>query len=289
LVDALQFLVAGLVIGSIYGLAGIGFTAVYNVTGVVNFAQGDFAMIGAMLSIAMMVAGIPLIIAIVLAVIFVAFLGAVIERLAIRPASATVIRGIVITIGLGVLLQGIAVVLWDSDPKALPAFSGETPINLMGVTVPPQAIWVIGTALALMVALHLFFQRSYLGKAFRACAVNPFAARLVGVRVPTIASISFMISGGLGAIAGIIITPIAFMQYDSGIGIGIKGFIACIIGGFGHPIGAALGGIMLGVIEAFSAGYLSSGFKDAIAFILLLAFLFVRPGGIMGELEKVEH
>ena len=287
--DALQFLIAGLVIGSIYGLAGIGFTAVYNVTGVVNFAQGDFAMLGAMLSIAMMVVGVPMIVAILLAILIVGFIGAVIERLAIRPASQTVIRGIIITIGLGVLLQGVAVVLWDSDPKPLPAFSGETPINVLGATLPPQSIWVIGTALVLMVALHLFFQRSYLGKAFRACAVNPFAARLVGVRVPTMASISFMLSGALGAIAGIIITPIAFMQYDSGIGIGIKGFIACIIGGFGHPIGAAIGGLMLGVIEAFSAGYLSSGFKDAIAFVLLLAFLFVRPEGIMGELEKVEH
>ncbi|HUT49769.1 MAG TPA: branched-chain amino acid ABC transporter permease [Alphaproteobacteria bacterium] len=287
--DALQFLFAGLVIGSIYGLAGIGFTAVYNVTGVVNFAQGDFAMLGAMLAIAMMAVGTPMIVAIVLAIIVVALLGGVIERLAIRPASQTVIRGIIITIGLGVLLQGVAVVLWDSNPKSLPAFSGETPINVLGATLPPQSIWVVGTAVVLMVALHFFFQRSYLGKAFRACAVNPFAARLVGVRVPTMASISFMLSGALGAVAGIIVTPIALMQYDSGIGIGIKGFIACIIGGFGHPIGAAIGGLMLGVIEAFSAGYLSSGYKDAIAFILLLGFLFARPEGIMGEMEKAQH
>jgi len=287
--DALQLLIAGLVIGSIYGLAGIGFTAVYNVTGVVNFAQGDFAMMGAMLAIAMMVVGTPMIVAIVLAVIIVALLGGVIERLAIRPASQTVIRGIIITIGLGVLLQGVAVVLWDSNPKSLPAFSGEEPINLLGATLPPQSIWVVGTALVLMVALHFFFQRSYLGKAFRACAVNPFAARLVGVRVPTMASISFMLSGALGAVAGIIVTPIALMQYDSGIGIGIKGFIACIIGGFGHPIGAAIGGLMVGVIEAFAAGYLSSGYKDAIAFVLLLGFLFARPQGIMGEMEKAGH
>lgn len=287
--DALQFLIAGLVIGSIYGLAGIGFTAVYNVTGVVNFAQGDFAMLGAMLSIALMAVGMPLLIAVLIAVPTVALLGAAIERLAIRPASRTAIRGIIITIGIGVLLQGVAVVLWDSDPRSLPAFSGEMPIEVLGATLPPQAVWVVGTAFILMVALHLFFQRSFLGKAFRACAVNPFAARLVGVRVSTMASISFMLSGALGAVAGVIITPIALMQYDSGIGIGIKGFIACIIGGFGHPVGAAIGGLVVGVMEAFAAGYLSSGFKDAIAFVLLLTFLFVRPDGIMGELERVEH
>lgn len=287
--ELLQFLFAGLVVGSIYGLAGIGFTAVYNVTGVVNFAQGDFAMLGAMIAIALLAIGAPVIVAIILAIILVAALGVVIERFAIRPASKDVIRGIIITIGLGVLLQGIAVVLWDSDPKSFPAFSGETPLKVLDATIPPQSIWVIGTALFLMVVLHLFFQKTYIGKAFRACAVNPFAARLVGIRIQTMAAISFLISGALGAIAGIIITPIAFMQYDTGITIGIKGFVACIIGGFGHPIGAALGGLILGVLESFSTGYLSSGYKDAIAFFVLILFLFFRPTGIMGELEKAGH
>jgi branched-chain amino acid transport system permease protein len=287
--DILQLIISGLVVGSIYGLVGIGFTAVYNVTGVVNFAQGDFAMMGGMTAIAMMTFGTPPLIAVVVAILMVAIIGAAVERFAIRRAADDVIRGIVITIGIGVLLQGIAVVLWDTEPRPMESFSGDTPLNFYNATIPPQSIWVLGTALVMMVALHLFFKNTYLGKAFRACAVNPFAARLVGIRVQTMTSISFMLSGGLGAIAGIIIAPIALTQYDSGITIGIKGFVASIIGGFGHPVGAAIGGLVLGLLEAFSSGYLSSGYKNAIAMFVLLLFLFFRPTGLLGELEKVEH
>jgi branched-chain amino acid transport system permease protein len=147
-------------------------------------------------------------------------------------------------------------------------------------------LWVIGTAAALVGSLYFFFQHTYLGKMFRACAMNPFAARLVGVRVATMSAISFMLSGTLGAVAGIIIAPIALTQYDSGLQLGIKGFVACIIGGLGNPIGAALGGLLLGILEAFAAGYVSSGYKNAIAFVLLLLFLFFRPGGLLGEMER---
>ena len=168
-------------------------------------------------------------------------------------------------------------------------FSGEKPVNIGGVTVPPQAFWVIGTATVLMALLWLFFTRTYIGKAFRACSVNPYAAGLVGIPTRTMRSFSFFVSGITGAIAGVIIAPIALMQYDSGIFLGIKGFVACIIGGFGNPIGAALGGLILGLLEALSAGYLSSGYKNAIAFVVLLAFLFVRPSGLLGELEEVRR
>ncbi|MGI9335950.1 MAG: branched-chain amino acid ABC transporter permease [Gammaproteobacteria bacterium] len=289
MVELLQFLIAGLVIGSLYGLIGIGFTTVYNVTGIVNFAQGDFAMLGAMIAIAFLAAGIPTIPAAVMAVVIVAILGAVIERWMIRPVGQNVIRGIIVTIGVGIMLQGSAVVLWGAEPLAMPAFSGETPIHLFGATIPPQAIWVFTIALALMIGLNLFFRRTYLGKAFRACAVNPFAARLMGIRVATMNRVGFVLSGLFGAIAGIIIAPITLTEFDTGITVGIKGFVAGIIGGFGHPIGAAIGGLVLGVLEAMAAGYLSSGYKNAIAFVVLLIFLFLRPTGIMGEFEKVEH
>jgi branched-chain amino acid transport system permease protein len=289
MVEALQFLLGGLVVGSIYGLVGIGFTGVYNVTGIVNFAQGDFAMIGAMAVIALYAAGVPLLPAVVLAIIVMAVVAAGIERLAIRPLKHDVIRGIIVTIGIGVVLQGAAVLIWGTDAQPMPSFSGEMPIELFGATLLPQALWVIGTAAVLMVGLHLFFQRTYLGKMFRACAMNPFAAGIVGIRVRTMRVISFAMSGVLGAVAGIIIAPIALTQYDSGLSVGIKGFVACIIGGFGNPIGAALGGLVLGVLEAFATGYLSSGYKNAIAFVLLLLFLFLRPGGLLGEMERVRH
>jgi branched-chain amino acid transport system permease protein len=283
--EFLQYVASGLVVGAIYGLIGIGFTAVYNVTGIVNFSQGDFASLGALAAIGLVAWGMPLVAALATAVLLIGLLGVLIERVAVRPVGNDVLRGIIITIGVGVALQGIAVLVWGTDAQPLRAFSGEKPIELGGVTVPPQALWILGTSLALMGTLYLFFTRTFIGKAFRACAMNAFAASLMGIPTQAMRSISFFVSAFTGAIAGVIVAPIAFMQYDSGIFLGIKGFVACIIGGFGNPIGAALGGIVLGLLEALATGYLSSGYKNAIAFVVLLAFLFVRPNGILGDFE----
>jgi branched-chain amino acid transport system permease protein len=284
-----QYLIGGLVVGSIYGLIGIAYTAVYNVTRIVNFAQGDFAMIGALTAIAVYQAGAPLPVAVAAAVAAVAGLGIAVERLAIRPARADEVRGIVITLGVGTCLQGLAVVLWGTDARPLPAFSGERPVWLAGATVPPQAFWILGATVVLVAGLQFFFRATFVGKAFRACAVNPYAARLMGIRVETMHTISFLLSGTLGAVAGIIVAPVVFAQFDSGISLGIKGFVACVIGGLGNATGAAVGGLMLGILEAFATGLLSSAYKNAIAFVLLLAFLFFRPQGILGELERVER
>lgn len=287
--EFLQYVASGLVVGAIYGLIGIGFTAVYNVTGIVNFSQGDFASLGALAAIGFLAWGMPLAAALVAAVLLIGLLGVLIERVAVRPVGNDVLRGIVITIGVGVALQGIAVLVWGTDAQPLRAFSGEKPIDLGGVTVPPQALWILGTAAAMMALLYAFFMHTFVGKAFRACAVNAFAASLTGIPTQAMRAISFFVSAVTGAIAGVIVAPIAFMQYDSGIFLGIKGFVACIIGGFGNPIGAALGGLLLGLLEALSTGYLSSGYKNAIAFVVLLAFLFVRPQGILGELEEIKR
>ena len=285
--DALQFLLSGIVIGSIYGLIGVGFTCIFNVTGIVNFAQGDFAMIGAMSAISFLHWGVPMPLTIILALITTALVAAVIERVAIRPVRSDVMRGIIVTIGIGVMLQGIAAIAWGTDAYPMPAFSGDRPIFILGAALAPQALWVIGTVAVTVVLLELLFRRTYLGRMFRACAVNPFAAQLVGIRTGTMSLMSFILSGGLGALAGIVVAPIALTQYDSGLQLGIKGFVACIIGGFGGPLGAVAGGLMLGILEAFAAGYVSSGYKNAIAFIVLLAFLLVRPGGLFGEFEKL--
>lgn len=284
--DALQFLISGLVVGSIYGLIGVGFTCIYNVTGIVNFAQGDFAMVGAMSAIAIQTAGAPLWLAIVLAIVVTCAVAVLIERSAIQPVRGDVMRGIIVTIGIGVVLQGLAAIVWGTDAQPMPAFSGEKLIHLFGATVMPQSLWVIGTGAVAVIGLDLLFRRTYLGQMFRACAMNPFAARLVGMKVETMSLVGFLMSGALGAIAGIVIAPIALTQYDAGLQLGIKGFVACIVGGFGGPIGAAIGGIVLGVLEAFSAGYVSSGYKNAIAFALLLGFLLFRPGGLLGEYER---
>jgi branched-chain amino acid transport system permease protein len=284
--DALQFLISGLVVGSIYGLIGVGFTCIYNVTGIVNFAQGDFAMVGAMSAIAIQSAGAPMWLAIILAILITCLVTAVIERAAVRPVRGDVMRGIIVTIGVGVVLQGAAAIIWGTDAQPMPAFSGEKLIHLFGATLMPQSLWVLGTATVAMIALDLLFRKSYLGQMFRACAMNPFAARLVGMKVETMSLLGFLMSGVLGAVAGIVIAPIALTQYDTDLQLGIKGFVACIVGGFGGPIGAAVGGIVLGILEAFSAGYVSSGYKNAIAFALLLGFLLFRPNGLLGNYER---
>jgi branched-chain amino acid transport system permease protein len=288
MLELLQYLLGGLVVGSIYGLVGMGYTGVYNVTRIVNFAQGDFAMIGALGAIAAYESGVPLPAAIVMAVVAVALLAIAVERFAIRPARAHEGRGIIITLGVGACLQGLAVTLWGTDARPLPAFSGERPISLAGATITPQALWVLGTTLVMMLGLQVFFRATYIGKAFRACAVNPYAARLVGIGVHSMHVISFVLSGTLGAVAGIIVAPIVLAQYDTGIPLGIKGFVACIIGGLGNATGAVIGGLVLGVLEAVSTGLLSSGYKNAIAFVVLLAFLLFRPQGMLGELESAE-
>lgn len=284
-----QYIASGVVIGSIYGLIGVGFSTVYNVTGIVNFAQGDFASLGALGTIGLIAVGLPLSFALPIAVLAIGLLGVLIEWVAIRPAGDEVIRGIIITIGIGVAMEGTAVLIWGTDAQPLRAFSGEAPVNMGGVTVPPQAFWVVGTAVALMSLLWLFFTRTYLGKAFRACSINAFAASLVGIPTRAMRSLSFLISGLTGAIAGVIVAPIALMQYDTGLFLGLKGFVACIVGGFGNPVGAALGGLLLGIIEALAAGYLSSEYKNGIAFVVLLAFLFMKPGGVLGEFGEVKR
>ena len=282
--EIIQYLLCGLTVGSIYGLVGIGFTGVYNVTGIINFAQGDFAMFGAMIGIALWGMGVPVPLAILIAVILTGALASVMERWAIRPISGNLVGAVIVTIGLGVLLQGVAVVLWGTDARALPAFSGERPLHVLGATIAPQALWVIGTAAVLVVMLSLFFQYTYVGKAFMACALNRFAASICGIDASRMSNISFVLSGLLGAVAGLVVSPITFIQYDTGIPLAIKGFTACIIGGLGNPIGAMIGGIMLGILEAFAAGYLSSGFKNAITFVLLLSVLLLRPTGLLGDL-----
>ncbi|MFM9887777.1 MAG: branched-chain amino acid ABC transporter permease [Burkholderiales bacterium] len=277
---------SGLTVGAVYGLIGIGFTGIYNVTGIVNFAQGDMAMIGAMIGIGTFALGVPLPIAVLIGILAAAVLSSLLERWVVRYISHDLLGAVIVTIAIGVALQGAAVAIWGTDARALPAFSGEKPINVFGATIPPQAIWVVALAALFVLLLNAFFSYTYLGKAFRACAVNRFAAEICGIDARRISNIAFILSGVLGAAAGLVVSPITFIQYDTGIPLAIKGFTACVIGGLGNPFGAMVGGLALGVIEAMSSGFVSSGFKNAIAFVLLLLFLAVKPDGLFGDLER---
>ena len=279
-----QFLLTGLTVGAIYALVALGFSIIYNASQVINFAQGEFVMIGGMSSVWLVDSGLPLPVAVVLAVAVAALLGLLLEKFAVEPArGASVVTLIIITIGASILLRGLATLTWDKKIHALKPFSGEAPIQIAGATILPQSLWVLGVTFAIVLLLSWFFGRTLLGKALLATSHNRLAAQLVGISVRHVLMLSFSLSAALGAIAGILIAPITFTSWDVGVMLGLKGFAAAILGGLGSGPGAVLGGVMLGVAEAMSAGYLSSAYKDAIAFVILLVVLVFMPNGLLGH------
>lgn len=282
--EFLQFLVSGVTIGSIYALVGLGFAMIYNASNVINFAQGEFVTIGGMATVFLMAgAGLPLILAAPVAIMVSALVGLALEKFAVEPArNADVITLIIITIGASIFIRGGIEVLLGKDFHRLPAFSGDAPILVGGAAIQPQSLWVIGALVLVVVALRWFFDRTRLGKALLATSHNRLAAQLVGINVRTILLISFGLSAALGALAGIMTAPITLTRYDVGIMLGLKGFCAAILGGLGSSFGAVAGGLALGIAEAMAAGYVSSGYKDAVAFIIILAVLFFRPTGFFG-------
>jgi branched-chain amino acid transport system permease protein len=286
-----QYVLSGLSTGAIYALIGLGFAIIYNSTSIINFAQGEFVMLGGMLTLFFYVTlQFPLPVAIILAVLAATAAGALFERLAISPLKdADPLILVIITIGGSILIRGIAMLLWGKDTYALPMFSGNEPIILWGATIMPQNIWIFGITIIIIIANRLFFHHSIVGKAMRACSFNRVASSLVGIDVKHMVLFAFAISSAMGAVAGIIIAPLTMTSYDVGIMLGLKGFCAAIIGGMSYGIGTVAGGLIVGVLESLGAGLISSGYKDAIAFVILLLILFVRPEGLFtkGESERV--
>ena len=279
----LQYVASGLTAGAIYALVALGFSIIYNASGAINFAQGEFVMIGGMSAVTLIGVGLPLAAAVPLAVLAGVLVGLALEKLAIEPArKADTVTLIIITIGAALFLRGLAQLVWDKRVHALPAFSGDKPLQIMGATVLPQSLWVLGGAALAVAGLSWFFGRTLFGKAMRATAYNPLAARLVGINTRTVLFASFGLAALLGALGGVLIAPIAFTSYDSGIMLGLKGFAAAMLGGLGSFSGAVLGGLLLGLTEGLGAGFVSSAYKDAIAFVIILAVLFFMPGGLLG-------
>ncbi len=280
----LQFLFAGLTAGAVYALVALGFSIIYNASQVINFAQGEFVMIGGMATVSFLHLGLPLPLAALAAVAATTLVAAALDKLAIEPArGASVVTLIIITIGASILLRGLAAIVWDKNLHALPAFSGDKPIAVGGATLLPQSLWVLGASLAILAALWWFFNRTLAGKAMLATSHNRLAAQLAGIEVRRVLLASFGLSGALGALAGILIAPITFTSWDVGVMLGLKGFAAAILGGLGSGPGAVLGGLALGLAEALAAGYVSSAYKDVIAFVILLAVLVLMPGGLLGQ------
>ncbi len=279
----LQLLFSGLTLGGIYALIALALVTTYNITGVLNLAQGEFVAIGALLAASFYTAGLPLVATFALAVALVAVLGGLVERAAICPArEASGLTLIIITIGLSISLRGLALLVWGTDPVLLPAFSKGGPLVIAGAVVSLQSLWIFGLVAVTLAGLYMFFEATYFGKAVRACMINRTGARLVGINPGLMSLLAFAGSGAIGAAAGIFIVPITLATYDMGFVLGIKGFVAAVIGGMNSVSGAVLGGLILGILEAYSAGLVSSGLKDAVALVVLMAVLLMKPEGLMG-------
>jgi branched-chain amino acid transport system permease protein len=288
--ELLQFTLSGLTIGAIYALVAIGFTLIYNASGVINFAQGEFVMLGGMITVFLGLAGMPLALAGCLAVAATVVVGLALHRFAIEPArTAGPVVLIIITIGASIFLRGSAQVLFDKRFHSLPHWFGSDPIHVGNATILPQTLVVLAGTLAILALLWLFIDRTLIGKAVAATAANPLAARLVGINTRAIVGLAFAISAGMGAIAGVLVTPLTLTSYDAGTLLALKGFAAAMLGGIGSAFGAVFGGILLGLFEALAAGYLSSQYKDAVAFMVILLVLFAMPYGLFGKapLERV--
>jgi branched-chain amino acid transport system permease protein len=268
-------------------MVAIGFNVIYNVTEAINFAQGEFVMLGGLVMVLFRVTlNIPVVISLPLTIMVVTVVGVLLDRLVIRPIrEPSVLSMIIATIGAAFFIKGAAMFIWGKDPFDLPPFTGRDPINFLGAVVLPQSLWVVGFLVAVVITLTLFFDRTILGKALRACAVNPNASSLVGINVKYMILVSFAMSAAIGAVGGIVITPISLMEYDRGAMLAVKGFAACVLGGMGSFAGAVMGGLIIGLIESLGAGLISSGYKDAFALLVLLFVLFLKPSGLFGSAE----
>jgi branched-chain amino acid transport system permease protein len=281
----IQYLFAGITYGAIYAIVGIGFNIIYNTTGIINFAQGEFVMLGGMIAISLL-PFMPLAAAIALAVAITMLCGALVEMVFIRWLdNPGVLRMIIITIGLSILIREVALHIWGESIRSLPYFVGNeiTTVAVLGARISPQVLWVIGVCALMVLVLSIFFNTTSVGRQMRACAANRRAAILCGINTRNMVTLSFMLSAGIGALAGCVMSPITSTEYDIGTGLAIKGFTVAILGGLGNSMAAVGAGLLLGILEAFSISVMPLAFKDAIAITILLLILFVRPHGLFGS------
>ena len=285
----IQYGFSGITVGSIYAIVAIGFNIIYNATGVINFAQGEFLILGAMIAISLLPL-LPLPLAMVAAMLLTAVVGGLIELIFIRRVrNASVLRLIVITIGLSIVIREAMLLLWDEKVRSLPYFTGTevTSIPLLGARISPQVLWVLGISAVIVAGLTLFFRFTLTGRAMRACADDRMAACLCGINDRWMVTFSFVLSAGIGALAGCVVSPISQTQYDMGASLAIKGFTAAILGGLGNSMAAILAGLLLGILEAFMVSQFPSAYKEAVSLVILLLILVFRPGGLFTRKETI--
>jgi branched-chain amino acid transport system permease protein len=274
-----QLLLPGLTTGCVYALVALGFVLCANVSGVVNFAQGEFVMLGGMAGAWLIGLGVPFLPAILAATLIGAAAGAAQEVLTLAPVRRQPpFIQITTTVGVAVVLRGITLIVAGKDALSVPGFSGDGVFVVFGAILPVQSLWVWGATLLLVSGIFWFLRFTDIGRAVRACSINLQAARLMGVNTARLRMIVFAASGATGALAGLVIAPIVLASWDAGIAYSTKGFIGAILGGFRSPGQAVLGGIFIGIVESLGAGYISTGWKDFLVYGLLLAYLLVQGG-----------
>ena len=282
-----QYVLAGIVVGAIYALIAAGFVLIYQVTGLINFAQGEFAMIGAMTAASLATAGMPAAAAAAIAVVVAAVTGALCYLLAIRPArAATGVTLIFITLGLDVALRGLGLFVWGTNPLSLNAFTGGAAIHVFSGVLPPQAMWVLLTDVLVFAALYVFFRHTYAGTAVRAAVSNPPIASTFGIPLRTFAFWSFVVAAAIGGLGGVVIAPITSATYDMGLTFGLAGFVAAVLGGLESLPGALVGGFVLGVVTKVAGGVLSTGWEEGVGFLILVLVLVLRPQGLLGRAAR---
>ena len=282
-----QLAISGMALGCVYALIALGFVIIFKATEVINFAQGEFMMLGAFLAFSLLNYGhLPFWMSVLLTLFIMAGFGAVLDRLVMRYlVGEPVFAMVMFTIGLSIFLRSVAGMIWSTDTYTLALPSGNAIIRLGTVAVSVGDLLVVGTTAVLVTLLFLFFRFTDLGIAMQASSQNQFATYLMGINVERVFSITWALSALVAAVAGILLAPILFLHKDMGF-IGLKAFPAAVLGGFGSIPGAIVGGLIIGVSENLAGGFLPLWVKDIFAYIVLIAVLIVRPEGIFGIEEK---
>jgi branched-chain amino acid transport system permease protein len=281
----LQYLISGLIYGSIYAAVAIGFNIIYNATGIINFAQGEFAMLGGMIA-SSLAASLPLWLAIAAAIAATSMIGIGMERAFLRRiAPGGVLKMIIATIGLSIVIREAALLAWGESIRTLPFFSGSevSSVALLGAHFSPQVFWVLGVTALVVAGLTAFFKLTLMGKAMRGCSASRDGASLCGINPDFMVTIAFGLSAAIGAIAGCAVAPLTQTHYAIGAGLGIKGFTVAAFGGLGNSMAAVAAGLILGMLESFSIIVVPEAYKDVVSIVVLLVVLFSKPSGLFGS------
>jgi len=280
-----QLLSSGITMGAIYALVALGFVTISRASQIINFAQGEFVMLGGVVTFFFLNGvRLPYPLAALIAVMIVVLIGFAMYLSVLYPLrKASILILIMATLGISIFLSSTSGLIFGTLPKALPPFSGGQPVQVGEISFLPQSVWVLVSTLVLLIFLYFLSHRTLLGKAMEASSTDPLGADLLGISRNLMVFLAFGVSAGVGAFAGILITPIFFTSYSSGTLLGLKGFIAAVLGGWGKNSGAILGGFVLGIVESLSLAFIPSGYKDAVAFVILLLILYFRPKGILGS------